>query len=171
MVAKLVKNIFQILNGLTYETILWLPDELSRLRVAFYRCRGMSLDKSVVLSPNVRIRGKVSIGPSTSIAQNCTVTGTSSITIGSDVMIAPNVVIVDFDHAIGDESTPMRLAGNVSEDVTIGNNVWIGANVTITKGTVINDNVIVAANSVVRGDLDENWIYAGVPAKRIKQRS
>lgn len=169
MAAKIIRNIIQVLNGLVYEVILSLPDELSRLRVAYYRYKGLELDQSVILSPNVRIRGKVDIGAHSSVAQNCTITGTRSVIIGSDVMIAPNVVIVDFDHGIGDESTPMRLAENVSEEVRIGDNVWIGANVTITKGSVIEDNVIVAANSVVRGNLEAYCVYGGVPCKPIKR--
>jgi len=51
--------------------------------------------------------------------------------------------------------------------ITIGNNVFIGLNCIILPGTVIEDNVIVGAGSVVRGHLKTNSIYAGVPVKFI----
>lgn len=37
----------------------------------------------------------------------------------------------------------------------------------VLKGTNIGDNVIIGAGSVVRGNIESNSVYAGVPAKRI----
>ena len=51
--------------------------------------------------------------------------------------------------------------------VKIGNNVFIGQNTTILKGTIIEDNVIIGANSLVCKKCEANSVYAGVPAKRI----
>ena len=46
----------------------------------------------------------------------------------------------------------------------IGKNVWIGANVTILKDSVIGDNCVVGAGSVVKGKYRENTVIAGNPA-------
>jgi len=51
--------------------------------------------------------------------------------------------------------------------IKIGNNVFIGMYATILPHTIIGDNVIVGANSLVRGILKSNSVYAGVPVKRI----
>lgn len=54
------------------------------------------------------------------------------------------------------------------KDVIIGNNVWLCAGAIVLPGTVIEDNVVVAAGAVVRGHLNGGWYYGGVPAKPIK---
>jgi len=51
--------------------------------------------------------------------------------------------------------------------VEIGNNVFIGRNAIIMRNTVIGDNVIIGAGSVVTKDCESNYVYAGVPAKKI----
>ncbi len=51
--------------------------------------------------------------------------------------------------------------------VKISNNVFIGLGTTILPGTEIGENVIIGAGSVVKGTLEADSVYAGVPAKRI----
>jgi acetyltransferase-like isoleucine patch superfamily enzyme len=88
----------------------------------------------------------------------------SSITIGYDVAISENVTIWDSDaHSIiGKES-------EMTQPITIGNEVWIGANVTILKGVTIGDGAIIAAGSVVTKNIAAHSLAAGVPAKVIKE--
>lgn len=43
--------------------------------------------------------------------------------------------------------------------------MWIGENVTILPGACIGNGVVIGANSVVRGEIPNNVIIAGVPAK------
>lgn len=51
--------------------------------------------------------------------------------------------------------------------ITIGNNCFIGARTTILPGTIIDDNCIIGACSVVKGHVPEGSIVCGNPAKRI----
>lgn len=46
--------------------------------------------------------------------------------------------------------------------------VYGGANSTILPGTEIGENCIIAAGAVVKGKLDSSGVYAGVPARRIR---
>jgi acetyltransferase-like isoleucine patch superfamily enzyme len=64
----------------------------------------------------------------------------------------------------------MKYAADISEEISIGNDVWIGRGCIIFTGTMIADGVVVAANSVVKGKLERNGIYGGIPAKLIKFR-
>ncbi|WP_429140932.1 acyltransferase [Aeromonas veronii] len=57
---------------------------------------------------------------------------------------------------------------DIIKPIIIGNNVYIGTGVTILPGVSIGDNVIVGAASVVTKDLEPNSVYAGIPAKKIK---
>lgn len=89
------------------------------------------------------------------------------LTIGDDVNITGPVTILTHDYSW---SVLKRIYGEVvgkQKCVNIGNNVFIGWGATILPGTIIGDNVIVGANSVVSGVLEEGYIYAGNPAKKI----
>ena len=59
---------------------------------------------------------------------------------------------------------------NEPKDIVIGNHVWIGKRVQCLKGTVISDNSIVGAGSLVTKEFCEsNVIVAGNVAKVIKK--
>lgn len=64
--------------------------------------------------------------------------------------------------------------GDISEkekSIKIGNHVWVGCRSTILKGSIINDDTIVAANScVVKKETESAVLLAGNPAK-IKKRN
>ena len=53
--------------------------------------------------------------------------------------------------------------------IEVHDGCWIGANSTILPGSVIEKGCVIAAGSVVKGLLKPNRLYAGVPAKEIRQ--
>jgi virginiamycin A acetyltransferase len=55
-------------------------------------------------------------------------------------------------------------------DTLVGNDVWIGYDATIMPGVKIGDGAIIAAKSVVVGDVAPYTIVGGNPAKSIRQR-
>jgi acetyltransferase-like isoleucine patch superfamily enzyme len=52
--------------------------------------------------------------------------------------------------------------------ITIGDNVFFGKDVIILPGVNIGSNIVVGAGSIVTKNLESGWVYAGVPAKKIK---
>lgn len=170
-----MKRIVSLLSELWLSFLYSLPNTFSfnhlRARnIAFFK--HMKIDKSVSISPNVRLWGNISIGKNSSIAYNCCFGGAEAgIEIGEDVMIGPNVVIVAFDHGFDDLHIPMRKQLLNQEKIIIENNVWIAANCTITKGVKIGTGSIIAANSVVKDDIIPFSIVAGVPGKIVKKRN
>lgn len=97
--------------------------------------------------------------------RNCSITSNKSIQIGNNCMFANNLVIVDHDHKVIDDIPSVEL---VSNEIIIGNNVWVGANVTILKGVKIGNNTIIAAGAVVNKNCDPYSVYAGIPARKVK---
>lgn len=159
------------LASIWYEFLLLLPAEFSKFRVSYYNKRGCNIHNRTSISPNVRIRGKFEMGEGSSIAQNCTISGESAgVFIGKNVMIAPNVVIVAFNHGFYDIEIPMVDQKNTEAQIIIENNVWISSNCTIGKGVRIGTGSIIAANSFVNKDIPEYCIAGGVPAKVIRSR-
>ena len=97
------------------------------------------------------------------INSNSQIVCSEKIEIGNGVAIADGVLIRDSDdHDIEIEGYKK------TKPIKIGNHVWIGQKVTILKGVTIGDNSIIAAGAVVTGDIPENCIAAGVPARVIR---
>ncbi|WP_221275541.1 acyltransferase [Microcystis aeruginosa] len=89
-----------------------------------------------------------------------------NVSIGDHVAIGPGTKLIAYSNYYqqGKKVTEEK----ITKDVIINNNIFIGANCTILPGSIINSNVVIGAGSVVRGTLDANSIYAGVPCKKIK---
>jgi len=94
----------------------------------------------------------------------------NKVIIGKDVQIGEYTSIRDSTHDYVDMGKPMKMNKDISESIVIGNNVWIGRNCLILPGSVIEDGVVIGANSLVKGTLRSNLIYAGNPIKVIKPR-
>lgn len=115
--------------------------------------------------------GAIVIGKNTTIAgftHLACIEGTR-ITIGEDCMFSKDITFRTGDsHSIIDEKNGLRI--NPSEDIIIGNHVWIGNKVIVTKGAVVGDNSIVGTGSIVTKAFDKtNIVVAGSPAKIVKE--
>ncbi|HUS51554.1 MAG TPA: acyltransferase [Candidatus Paceibacterota bacterium] len=84
------------------------------------------------------------------------------IKIGQGTIIAHDVTIIDTDaHKIGDKPP--------TQEIIIGDHVWIGMKATILKGVHIGNGAMIAAGAVVTRDIPANCLAAGVPARVIKE--
>lgn len=113
--------------------------------------------------------GVIEIGKNNFFNSNCKLVSLKSIVIGDNNLFGPNVVIVDHNHRYSEADKLICEQGYDIESVKIGSNVWIGANVTVCAGVNVCDNVVIAANSVVTKNIEKSGVYAGVPAKFLKE--
>ena len=168
----MMNKINLIISTLWYAILMFLPKEYSKFRVRYYNKKGCMINKKSTIYPNVRITGKFKMGKGSSIAQNCTISGENAgIFIGENVMVAPNVVIVAFNHGYSKTDVPMVNQINDESSIDIKDDVWIGSNCTIGKGVTIGKGSIIASNSFVNKNVPEFSIYGGVPAKLVKIRN
>lgn len=112
----------------------------------------------------------ITIGRGTTIECNSEIAAIegTSVSIGEDCMISSNVRV-----CTGDSHSLINQEGkrvNYSQNVTIGDHVWIGMRAVINKGVEITDNCIVGACSLLAGKLfiEKNTLIVGVPARVIK---
>ena len=93
-----------------------------------------------------------------------------SISIGDYVNCGGNVSIWDTDfHPMDYKLRRLNKMESIeSKPISIGNDVFIGANSIILKGVTIGDKSIIGAGSIVTKDIPCNEIWAGNPAKFIK---
>ncbi|MES2733375.1 MAG: acyltransferase [Bacteroidota bacterium] len=111
--------------------------------------------------------GDVLIGCRTRIGISNVVIG--PVSIGDDVMLAPNVVISALNHEYRDVSRPISAQQITTDPIIIEDRVWVGANVVITAGVKIGRHAVVAAGSVVTKDVPAYSVVMGNPARVIKK--
>ena len=112
--------------------------------------------------------GSINIGSNASL-NGVAITSMNKISIGDNVMIAPNVIIVDTDFHKHTPIADRQLLAPKSDmhNITIESNVWIGASAIILKGVRIGKNSVISAGSVVSRDIPANVIASGNPALEV----
>lgn len=95
------------------------------------------------------------------------------ITIGNNVKFGGNVCVYDTDfHALDPnmrKDAQYDMKKTSKKEVNIDDNVFVGAHTTILKGVSIGENSIIGACSVVTKDVPSNQIWAGNPARFIRE--
>lgn len=132
--------------------------------------------KNCFLAENATVVGDVQMGDDCSVWFQAVVRGdVNSIRIGNKVNIQDGAVL----HCTY-ERTKVDIGNNVSighralvHGCKIGNNVLVGMGAIVMDNAQVADNVLIAAGAVVleNAKLDSFGIYAGVPAKRVKELS
>lgn len=88
------------------------------------------------------------------------------VTVGDACSLGMQVMILTSHHPVdpvdGWQDKPE------GRGVTIGERVWIGARAIVLPGAVIESDVVIAAGAIVTGKCLSRGIYAGVPARRIR---
>lgn len=132
-----------------------------------------TIGKNCFLADNATIVGDVVIGDDCSVWFNAVVRGDVHwIRIGNKVNIQDGVVV----HCTY-QKAPVTIGNNVSiahnaivHGCTIHDNVLIGMGAILMDHAVIGSNSIIAAGALITKEMqvEENSVYAGVPAKKIK---
>jgi len=116
--------------------------------------------------------GCVTIGAETHIQPRCQIMAyVGSLQIGCRCEIAPNCVFYPYNHGILPNRDIMSQTPCTKGGIIIGDGVWLGVGVIVLDGVRIGDGAVVGAGSVVTGDIPENAIAFGVPARVVKMRS
>ncbi|MDT0201566.1 acyltransferase [Nocardioides sp. AE5] len=113
-------------------------------------------------------RGLV-IGDRCVIGAFSTLTAHEGIEIGDDVWFGQGVFVSDASHGYQDPDEPIGRQLGQHHPVRIGAGSWIGHRAMILPGTTLGRNVVVGAGAVVRGDVPDHAVVAGVPARVLRR--
>jgi acetyltransferase-like isoleucine patch superfamily enzyme len=125
-----------------------------------------------IINHDIRIWGdrkRVQIAKTAFMTNTLFNVSSGTITIGDYTFTGHNVCLITGTHDMC-----KRLEGRMhgvpssGRDIKIGRGVWIGTNAVVLGPCVIGDHAVIAAGALVRGDVPENAVVAGVPARVIK---
>src|SRR4051794_27767819 len=126
---------------------------------------------SVLLGPGVHLRrdailnvaGRLLCEGDNLIGWNSVIHCSNDVRIGRQTTIAEQATIADSSHYFSEPDAHVWHNVRVGS-VTIGVNTWVCAKATITRDATVGSHCIVAANSVVVGDVPDGSLASGVPA-------
>lgn len=123
---------------------------------------GCKIGNDVFVGPFVEIQKQVTIGSRTRIQSHAFIC--ELVTIGSDCFVSHGAMFVNdlFSHG-----GPARGDKTLWKSTTIGDRVSIGTNATILPVEICSD-VVIGAGSVVTRDITKPGVYAGNPARKIR---
>ena len=143
------------------------PEDLAKRTELIGRILG-KVGKNAYIEPPFRCDygSNIEIGDDFYANYNCIVLDVAKVTIGNNVMLAPNVAIYTAGHPIHPDSRKSGYEYGIP--ITIGNNVWIGGNVVVNPGVNIGNNAVIGAGSVVTRDIPDNAIAVGNPCRVVR---
>ncbi len=147
-------------------------------RVSIYGCARISFGNNVrvddfcVLSAGV---GGIFIGSNVHVAVYSSLIGAGKITLSDFCNISSRVSIYssndDYSGAtMTNPTVPNEYTGATHADVVLGRHVIVGSGSVILPGLTLEDGVAVGALSLVTKSCKAFGIYAGNPARRIRER-
>lgn len=127
--------------------------------------------KTSVIYFGCEIRSGVNlhIGKGSIIGDNCILDARQGIYIGENVNLSSEVHLWTEAHDVNDpyfRSMPCNHG-----PIHIGNRVWLGSNVTVLDKVNIGEGAVVCSGAVVTKDVEPYTIVAGIPARKIGERS
>lgn len=123
---------------------------------------GCSVGEGCFIGPFVEIQKDVKIGDRTKIQSHSFIC--ELVTIGDDCFIGHGVMFINDLFA---EGGPARGNKDLWKKTIIGNHVSIGSNATVLPVKIC-DHVVIGAGAVVTKSIDKPGVYAGNPARLIR---
>ncbi len=130
------------------------------------------LGKWVHLGDGTKLRaheGTLRVGDKAVFGGSVVVNCLLDIEIGAACLVGDWVYVCDFDHVTTDPRVPIKDQGVVKSPVRIGPDCWLGTKASVLKGSMIGRGSVLAAHTVVRGEVPDYSVVAGVPG-RVRHR-
>lgn len=129
----------------------------------------VSLSAGMVPGQVMPLDPVLSIGDRCLIGRGSGIVAHFSIEIGDDVWTGHYVYVTDQNHDYRDVSRPISQQSQPERPVVIGAGSWLGHGTVVLPGSRIGRHVAVAAGSVVNGELPDECVAAGAPARPIRR--
>jgi maltose O-acetyltransferase len=152
---------------------VWLPRSCGgrALRSSLSRHLLGKQGRDLVLEKGTLPHKRLFVGDRVQIGADCRFMIGGRVTLGDDVLLAPEIIFVDSNHNWDRLDVPIKDQGSMSpQPIVVEQGAWIGIRAVILPGVRIGQGAIVGAGAVVTRDIPEYAIAAGNPAKVVRFR-
>jgi len=90
------------------------------------------------------------------------------VTIGEKVIIGQHIAFHAENHDYERADIPIKEQGTRRKGIVIKDDCWVGSNTTFLDGAQVGRGCVIAAGSLVRGEIPSDSIVVGAPARVLK---
>jgi acetyltransferase-like isoleucine patch superfamily enzyme len=139
-----------------------------RLRIRLLRAAGVYVERHLELLSGLRVtgEGRLIISDGCFVNHDCLIDAAADVTLGRNVALANRVALLTSGHDMDDPRS--RAGTRTLRPIVVGDGAWLGAGVTVLGGVTVGEGAVVAAGSVVRADVPPHTLWAGVPARFVR---
>ena len=143
------------------------PRPLHRWRALLLRCFGARIGRDCHVYPKARIWAPWNLrcGDGAAIADEAVIYNVAEVHLGVHAIVSQQAYLCTATHDIDDPAFPM-----ISAPIWVGQYAWVCARASVLPGTVLQEGAVLGLGSVSGGELQAWSVYAGNPARRIRQR-
>lgn len=137
------------------------------IKIALLRMFGAKIGKGLVIKNNVVIKSpwNLTVGDDCWLGEDCWIDNLDKVCIGNNVCISQGALLLTGNHDYTVPSMPYRNGA-----ITLEDGAWIGAKAVVCPGVTVHRNAILTVGSVATKEMEENGIYQGNPAVRVRTR-
>lgn len=161
---SLTRLIWYCVNA-TFINSYFIP--FSPLKVFLLKLFGAKIGKGVNIKPKVNIKypWKLIIGDYTWVGEKVWIDNLDQVTIGKNCCLSQESMLLCGNHNFKKITFDL-----IVKPIFIEDGAWVGSKSIVCPGVTLKENSILAVGSVATNDLQENSIYQGNPAIKIKDR-
>lgn len=166
---RLSHQLFRLAWNLTWWLLAsWTPPPFAPWRRALLRIFGARVAKTAMIygsakvwyPPNLTMDEQSAIGP------NVMVYAMGPIKLGYHAIVSQGAHLCGGTHDIDDPLRPL-----VTRPIVIGPEAWIAAEAFVGPGVTVGEGAVLGARGVITKDMAAWTVYAGNPAKPLRQRA
>ena len=168
--GRLVKYLFYRCIMVFYKILF-----ISPLQIIFLKLFGAEIGKNTIIEENCKfinlyVNGfkNLKIGNNVYIGPNCIFDLANEIIIEDNVTLSANIFLNTHLNVGYSDHPLMKIYPRRDGKVITKSGSFIGINSTILNNSVIAENNMIAAYSLINFKTEKNSMYAGIPAKKIK---
>lgn len=143
------------------------PRPMHAWRAFLLRCFGAKLGPHCHIYPGARIWApwNLDCDEYASIADEAVIYNAATLFMGSHAIVSQQAYLCTATHNFDDPAFPM-----IASPIRLGRYTWVCARACVLPGVTLGDGAVLGLAAVASKDLEPWQVYAGNPAKRIKQR-
>jgi len=162
---RLLRFAWGIVNAILFRPS---PRPMHAWRSFLLRAFGATMGKSCHIYPGAKIWAPWNLicGYQATIADGVTVYNPKTVTLGTHAIISQDAYLCGATHDYENPNFPL-----ISSEISIGAFAWVCARATVQPGVSMGEGAVLALGAVATRDLEAWSVYAGIPARKIKNRT